>query len=166
MPTNRFPPPSEDGSPGGGSGSLDKSKWSSGISLRWVGSLCQRYSTGHPCYSSYRTSVDYQGNPESDSRELQPIREERCSFSLDTGGAICPIRGLIRFWVQNVAIQPTWQICHSERSEESGLLHGQRRSFAPLRMTTSHLKPEKPIRGRLLGSSILGPQLARFVSFV
>ena len=33
---------------------------------------------------------------------------------------------------------------NSERSEESGLLHGQRRSFAPLRMTTSHLKPEEP----------------------
>ncbi|MGO8745842.1 MAG: hypothetical protein ACLQNE_07615, partial [Thermoguttaceae bacterium] len=43
------------------------------------------------------------------------------------------------------AIQPTWQICHSERSEESGLVHGQRRSFAPLRMTTSHLKPEEPV---------------------
>ena len=57
--------------------------------------------------------------------------------------------------MQNVAIQPTWQICHSERSEESGLLHGQRRSFAPLRMTTSHLKPEEPeFRSRMFRGPI------------
>ncbi len=57
--------------------------------------------------------------------------------------------------MQNVAIQPTWQICHSERSEESGLLHGQRRSFAPLRMTTSHLKPVEPeFRSRMFRGPI------------
>ena len=46
----------------------------------------------------------------------------------------------------------TRRICHSERSEESGALYGQRRSFAALRMTTSHLKPEEPI-APLPGSS-------------
>ena len=61
-----------------------------------------------------------------------------CRLSLRERGAL-PVLGVKR---RNPA---TRCICHSERSEESGLLYGHRRSFAALRMTTSHLKPDEPV---------------------